>query len=277
MSNETYLMKDCHKSRADLARELEDLRPRLAAAERDREAFQRQLQSADEELKRFTYTASHDLRSPLVTIQGYIGLLEEDLAAENPSAVADDMRRISGAAGKMQRLLDSLLKLSRIERIVNPPTSESLADLVDEVIEQLATRLQQRGVEVQISPDLPMLFGDRVRLLEVVRNLVDNGIKFMGDQSEPRIEIGARSERGETVCYVRDNGIGIDPAFHERIFGLFKQLNPKADGSGVGLTLTKRIVELHGGRVWVESEGEGQGTTFCFCLPEREEAENRAL
>jgi signal transduction histidine kinase len=110
--------------------------------------------------------------------------------------------------------------------------------------------------------------GDRARLLEVLQNLVDNAAKFMGDQERPRIEIGVRQEAGESVIFVRDNGQGIEERFKERVFGLFEKLDPASEGSGVGLALVKRIVEFHGGRVWLESDGAGQGTTVCLTLPE---------
>jgi len=122
-------------------------------------------------------------------------------------------------------------------------------------------------VEVRIAPDLPVLYVDRPRLLEVFQNLIENSVKFMGDQSHPRIEIGARTDSEETVLFVRDNGIGINPLYHEKVFGLFNKLDQKTEGTGIGLALAKRIVEVHGGRLWVESTGVGQGTTFCLTLP----------
>ncbi|NQU20134.1 MAG: GHKL domain-containing protein, partial [Candidatus Nealsonbacteria bacterium] len=110
------------------------------------------------------------------------------------------------------------------------------------------------------------VFADRRRLLEVLQNLIDNAVKYMGDQPRPRIEIGSRRDGNETVCYVRDNGIGIDPRYGERIFGLFDQLDQSIDGTGIGLALARRIIEIHGGRIWVESDGLGHGSTFCFTV-----------
>ena len=121
-------------------------------------------------------------------------------------------------------------------------------------------------VAVTIGPDLPVVHGDRARLVEVVQNLVDNAAKFMGDEQKPAIEIGAREDGGEPVFFVRDNGIGIAPRHQERVFRLFDKLEAGGEGTGVGLALVKRIVELHGGRIWVESDG-GAGSTFCFTLP----------
>ena len=114
---------------------------------------------------------------------------------------------------------------------------------------------------------MPMVYGDRGRLLEILLNLIDNAVKYGGDPPAPRIEIDACEENGMVRCSVRDNGIGIDPRYHEKIFGLFDQLDPHAEGSGIGLALVRRIVEIHGGKIWVESDGEGTGSTFCFTLP----------
>jgi signal transduction histidine kinase len=130
-------------------------------------------------------------------------------------------------------------------------------------------RLSAQQVEVCVDPDLPVVNVDRARLVEVVQNLVDNAAKFMGNQPHPKIEIGAEmNERGQAVFHVRDNGIGIEPEFQEKVFGLFNKLDPHTEGTGLGLALAKRIIEVHGGRVWLESDGLGRGTTFFFTLAE---------
>jgi signal transduction histidine kinase len=109
--------------------------------------------------------------------------------------------------------------------------------------------------------------GDRTRLVQVFQNLIENAVKFRSGQGEPVVEVGSRPGPGGPVVTVRDNGVGIDPRYHDRVFALFERLDPRVEGTGVGLALVKRIVEVHGGRVWVESEGAGHGSTFCFSLP----------
>jgi PAS domain S-box-containing protein len=243
--------------------------------EAEREKLIADLEASNAELERFTYTVSHDLKSPLFTIMGFLGMLEQHAAEGNTERMKEEIAQITSAAEKMERLLGELLEVSRIGRIPNPPEEVALGELAREAVDLLAGQIAQRGVQVEVSPELPVVFGDRPRLLEVLQNLVDNAVKFMGEQPKPRIEIGVR-QRGEradeTVCYVRDNGVGIDPVYHEKVFGLFDQLDPHNDGTGVGLALVKRVVEVHGGRIWVESEGQGQGCTFCFALPRKGES-----
>ncbi len=142
-----------------------------------------------------------------------------------------------------------------------------------EALADLAGPIAERGVEVVMARELPAVRGDRPRLLEAVRHLLSNAVEYLGDQPAPRIEVGVRAEPeapgGEPpTFYVRDNGTGIDPQYHDKVFGLFERLDPEAsEGTGIGLALVQRIVEVHGGRIWVESEGAGRGSTFCFTLP----------
>jgi len=236
-------------------------------AEAEREALIRELEAKNAELERFAYTVSHDLKSPLITIRGFLGFVEQDAAAGNLERVRSDLGRIADAVDKMQRLLNELLELSRVGRVIHPPQAVLLGPLVHEAVSLVGGRLRDHRVVVDVADDLPSVWGDRARLLEVLQNLVDNAAKFMGDQAQPKLEIGVRRDHGEPVFFVRDNGKGIDTRFRDRVFGLFEKLDPDSEGSGVGLALVKRIVDLHHGRVWVESEGVGRGTTVCFTLP----------
>lgn len=239
-------------------------------AEADRERVVQELEAKNTELERFTYTVSHDLKSPLVTIRGFLGLLEQDIAKGESERVERDIERIKAATDTMQELLDDLLELSRIGRMAGTPEPLELGELARLASQQVAGPLAQRGVDLKIADDLPVVTGDRVRLLQVFQNLLDNAVKFLGDQPDPKVEVGVRRDPPDdrTIFFVRDNGIGVDPAHHRRIFGLFARLDQSVEGTGIGLALVERILGVHGGEIWVESEGDGQGSTFCFTLPD---------
>jgi signal transduction histidine kinase len=225
------------------------------------------LEAKNTELTQFTYTVSHDLKSPLVTINGFLGYIEQDAQTGNIERLKKDTQRIQEAVNKMHSLLTELLELSRIGRMMNAPVSVPFDDLVRDAMDAVHGQLEARHITVRSQPDLPTIHGDRQRLTEVLQNLLDNAAKYMGDQPEPLIEIGQHGEENDKpIFFVKDNGIGIAPEHHERIFGLFNKLDAQSEGTGVGLALVKRIVELHGGRIWVESE-LGKGSTFCFSLP----------
>ncbi len=239
----------------------------LQAELAQRKALIAELEAKNAELERFTYTVSHDLKSPLFTIRGFLGFLEQDALAGNQVRIKADVQRITDAAEKMQALLNDLLELSRIGRLKNESVAVPFEELAQEALEMVHGRIMEHNIAVHIDAGLPTVFGDRQRLLEVLQNLVENAAKFMGDQSAPRIAIGLTGwEAGRPIFHVQDNGIGISPEHYERIFGLFNKLDVKSDGTGIGLSLVKRIIEIHGGRIWVESQ-VGQGATFYFTLP----------
>jgi len=235
--------------------------------EEEREKLIIELGAKNAELERFTYTVSHDLKSPLVTIQGYLGLLKQNLASGKLERIHSDMERISNAAKKMEHLLKDLLELSRIGRLMYPSKKVPFEEVVREALEIVHGQLEVLGVTVHTQSNLPVVYGDRQRLIEVLQNLLDNAAKYMGNQKDPLIEIGhVGEEGGKPIFFVKDNGIGIAPEYYERIFGLFNKLDATTEGTGIGLALVKRIVEIHGGRVWVESE-VGNSSAFYFTLP----------
>lgn len=227
-----------------------------------------ELQNKNNELESFTYTVSHDLKAPLITIGGFVGYLEKDILNGNTAKAQKDIQRVMDAVIKMQRLLNELLELSRIGRFVNKPENANIGDIAREASRLLHEQVTSNKVKVIIEKDLPSMEVDRHRLVEVYQNLIDNAIKFMGNRSNPEVKVGFFQQENERIFFVKDNGIGIDPLYHERIFGLFNKLDAGTDGTGIGLALVKRIIEFHGGRVWVESES-GKGTTFCFTLTAR--------
>lgn len=236
-------------------------------AESERDVLMRKLEEKHYELERFTQTLSQDLKSPLLTIRGFLAYIERNAVDGNVELVRDDLARITEAVDRMKRFLDELTELSRMGRIINSPEGVQLSGLAREATDLLAEALAERGAEVVIDPDLPSVCGDKARLREVYHQLLDNAVRHLNGQECPRIEVGGRRDGDEVLCWVRDNGSGIDRRFHERIFGLFEKLDPQAEGSGIGLAVAKRIVEVHGGRIWVESEGAGTGSSFYFTLP----------
>jgi PAS domain S-box-containing protein len=228
---------------------------------------EKELRDKNDELERFTYTVSHDLKSPLVTIKGFIGMLEQDLINQNQDNIKDDMQRIKSATDKMTDLLNDLLELSRIGRHVNPPVKVSMLNIVEEAVELSSGILSERNVELQIPEKMPEVYVDKQRILEVWLNLIENAVKFTEKMQKPKIIIGFHQEDAKFIFSIQDNGIGIDKKYHHIIFGLFNKLDNKSQGTGIGLALVKRIAEVHGGEVWVDSEGVGKGAKFSFSVP----------
>ena len=227
-----------------------------------------QLEQKVAELERFAYTVSHELKNPVITIKNYLGSVGKDLQDKKFERAQKDLLRISNASDKLHDTISDLLELSRVGRVINPPVEVDAVRLIRDALDNLDERLRPKNITLQISPAFPNLYGDRTRLREVFENLIENAAKYIGEQANPQIEIGTRTEKNEQIIFVKDNGIGIEERYHTRIFALFEKLNPSIDGTGIGLALVKRIVEVHGGRVWVESEGLGKGSTFCFAIPD---------
>ena len=236
---------------------------RVEAALRDHE---RELAEKNAVLERFTSAVSHDLKSPLSTITTFLELLEMDIRKQDAAEIDKSLGAIRKAANKMFRLLAELSDLLRIGHKPNPLVEAPLQEVVAEALDQVAGSVARRGVAIVVTREPLVLRGDRPRLVEVFQNLVDNAVKFMGDQRAPRVEIGVERAGDETVIFVRDNGIGIDPRHQQEIFAPFEKLDPGSQGTGLGLALVKRIVEVHGGRIWVESASAGRGATFRFTL-----------
>jgi signal transduction histidine kinase len=237
-------------------------------AEQHREAVIKKLEQKNVELARFTYTVSHELRSPLITIQGFAGLIEEEtVRGGDPAELQNHVRRIITAVDTLDALLSDLLKLSRAGRSINTTEPIAFGIIAREAVDLFTLPLSGNGIRIETDRDFPVVNVDPARIREVLVNLIENAIKYRAIQPDPVIRIGIDKEGEEPVFFVQDNGIGIESRYLERIFNLFEKLDGTTEGTGVGLAITRRIIEAHGGRIWAESEGEGKGTTVCFTLP----------
>ncbi len=238
----------------------------LRQFEKEREALINELEQKNSNLEQFVYMASHDLKTPLVGINGFIGLLEKDLKAGEYDAVERDMKYIRQSAMHMYDLLNDLLQYSRLGYIESVPENIELKSLVQEVLDVINQGVQLENTEITIADNMPVLHGDRLRFAQLFQNLISNAIKFSTGCSPIKVEIGWKPQNESPVFFVRDYGAGIAAEYTHKIFELFHQLDPEIEGTGVGLTIAKRIVEMNGGNIWVESAGIGQGSTFCFSL-----------
>ena len=233
----------------------------------DLEAQAATLAKKNAELDAFTYSVSHDLKAPLVTIQAMCGMVMEDQGERLDDDGRRVLKRIEANALHMAQLISDLLALSKIGREAREAEAVPIREVLEVVLDGHSEVIRARGVEIVCRADVTV-WGIRVHLEQVFANLVGNAVKYLGDTATPRIEIDAQEDGDRFVEFsVRDNGIGIDPAYHTRVFELFQRLRDvEAEGTGVGLALVKKIVDTVGGRIWVESS-PGQGATFRFTWP----------
>lgn len=224
----------------------------------------------NQEMEQFVYIVSHDLKSPIVTSLSFIQFIREDLPADVASSVLDSLNRLERANRRMSQLIDDLLRLSHVGQIQLKREDLALDKLVHEVWLDLDAMEKPANLTFQIKSPLPVLHVDQFRMRQLFENLLTNSLKYGVSHVQPMIEVGAREEATEWLIYVKDNGGGIAPEHHRRIFALFERLETKGqgrkEGTGVGLAIVARVAALHGGKVWVESE-LGQGAVFWVSLP----------
>jgi|GEM_PF-1323102 len=255
---------------SERTRQLADLVTRLQRENIEREAISSELERKNAELERFAYTVSHDLKTPLVTINVLLGLITKDLLAGDGGSAIQYIKKVNHATTGMARMLEELLELSRVGHVIGQTTRCDPAELARLAIDSFGDRIAELGVEIEIAA-MPAVEADRARLIEVYQNLIGNAVKFLGDQQSPLIRVGAINRDARCCYFVGDNGIGIAPEYQDKVFGLFERLETETEGTGIGLALIKRIIEVHGGEVWIESAGLGHGSTVFFTLTPKAE------
>jgi signal transduction histidine kinase len=259
--------KELENQIAERLRAEENVRRLNAELERRVHERTEELSRTNDELRQFAYVASHDLQEPLRTVGSYAQLLGKRYKGKLGADADEFIDYMVGGVNRMHTLLNDMLAFSRVTQNQNKPFTHAHLDAVlQTALMNLELSMKESGAEVNAS-HLPEVQCDETQIAQVFQNLIGNAIKYKGPDP-PKIDISAEERGDEWIIAVRDNGIGIDPQYHERIFGIFKRLHGRElPGTGMGLAICKRIVERHGGRIWVESE-HGKGATFRFTLPD---------
>lgn len=252
-----------------LARSLKIELKSKEVVEEEVEAMAKQVEAMKKELSSFIFTVSHDLKTPLIALHGYLGLFREEFQQAFDETGKEYFERILYNAEYMDKMINDLLKLSRAGRVIEAKRNFSSSKLVKEVYMSFYPQIQQKKINFNISKSLPTIYGDRKRLQTVFENLIQNAIKYTTDKRSPYIEISCKNKEEFYEFSIKDNGVGIDPSDHKRIFDVFQKCGHKAndsDGTGIGLTIVKRIIDHHGGTIWVDSKLD-EGATFYFTIP----------
>jgi light-regulated signal transduction histidine kinase (bacteriophytochrome) len=242
-------------------------------AERTAELASRtaQLEAANKELESFSYSVSHDLRAPLRAVDGFSRMLEEDYADKLDEEGKRILKTIREGGRKMGQLIDDLLAFSRLSRKRLATSEVDMCSFAQQVFAEMQANQSAGRARLGLVVDpMPPTCGDPVMLRQVWVNLLANGIKFSSPHHQPEVTAGAREDTDEAVYHVKDNGVGFDMRYYDKLFGVFQRLHREEEfpGTGVGLAIVQRVVARHGGRVWAESTPD-QGATFYFALPKR--------
>jgi light-regulated signal transduction histidine kinase (bacteriophytochrome) len=238
----------------------------IKQAEEERERLLEDLKRSNKELEQFAYIASHDLQEPLRMVSSYVQLISQRYKDRLDRDADEFIDYAVNGTAYMQTLLNDLLTYSRAGTTSEPFALTDLNSVLGRAIVNLKNLIDDSHAEIK-HEGLPAVYAHKVQMVQVFQNLIGNAIKFHGSEL-PRVHISAQQENNEWIIRISDNGIGIDPKYFNRIFHIFKRLHSreKYDGTGIGLAICKKIVEKHGGRIWVESE-PGKGSTFCFTIP----------
>ena len=269
-------MKRQNGTKEQFAPELEKTRKRVSELEqaeeerkRAEEALQRtmaELERSNAELEQFAYIISHDLQEPLRMVASYTQLLEKRYKGSLDADADDFIAYAVDGAKRMQNLIQGLLSYSRVGTRGKPFEPTECESVFEQALANLKLTIDESGAGVTHDP-LPRVMADETQLIQLFQNLLANAIKFRVEE-QPRIHVSAKEDSNERLFSVSDNGIGINPEYFDRIFVIFQRLHGREEypGTGIGLSVCKRIVERHGGRIWVESQ-PGEGSTFHFAIP----------
>lgn len=230
---------------------------------------QKKLQRANLELDSYIYMANHDLKTPLRNIFFHADFLEEDCREKLSENEKKYLFKIKESAKRMDKTIEGLFLFSRLSKIKSVREVVNVNELLDAVLKRIEFDIQRLNVKIIIQENMPIIFCYRIKMSEVFLNLISNAIQFSStDRKNPEIHIGCDIKKDQIEFYVKDNGIGIDPQYHQRIFEVFEYLNSDGQyhGVGLGLSIAKRIIENHDGKIWVES-ALGKGATFYFSIP----------
>lgn len=231
-----------------------------------RKRFEADLLEKNEEAEQLIYIVAHDLRSPLVTIEGFAGMLGENLASKNLEAAVDNLARIKRAAGTMSRLIHDVLELSRVGRETLIAEEVNVRDVLDEAVASVAAIVEMAQARLIIGDVPETIHADRSQLVQVFMNLIGNAVKHGCPDPGGRITVGGECRTDEFVFFVQDDGPGIEPAMRDRIFKPFQRGDHRREGAGLGLAIVSKIISRHDGRTWVEST-PGNGATFGIAVP----------
>lgn len=268
-SNEIQLLSIKESLEVKVTERTHELTETVLELQRQMEARQKvssELEHRNAELERFVYTVSHELKTPLVTIKGFVGMLKKDLNEKDRVRVDQDLFKIADAADTMSKQLNDLLELSTKGHHADTPVTCNLEQTAHSAINRLDKIISKANACVTVD-QMPNVLAHPDRLTEVYSNLIGNSIKFKGDQISPHVSIGASVSGDSVRCHVRDNGVGIPPRYQERVFRIFERLDTGIEGTGVGLAIVKRIIESYGGSIEIKSQVDEKGCEVIFALP----------
>ncbi len=259
--------KELEAQASELQRARDELELRVKERTDELASMNQVLERSNLELQQFAYVASHDLQSPLRSISGFVQLLKSEYQGKLDAQADDWIRRTVEASAQMQTMIRDVLAYSRVDSRSRPFAPTAFLDVFKDAAALLESSIHDAGGQVSCG-DLPVVMGDRSQLVQLMQNLIGNGLKYHGDKA-PEVHVSAKHDGKEWIFSVQDNGIGIEPKYYDRIFEIFKRLHDQTEypGTGIGLAVCRRVVTRHGGRIWLESEA-GRGSIFHFTLPE---------